>query len=301
MVLLALICICGFLLAYIPAQMSETHTNEIVELYFDDAGYSLSKFKENWEAKIESYKLTSTQGHTIPVTYVCANGNYQINTIILVHWHEANHEAMYPIAEAFLEKGWNVVLYDQRAHGQNTAETVTFGYLESQDLQDVIDFTYNKSNGATIGALGQSMGAATIAYYSGTEHASQYLDFAVVDSSFSGMYEEICWGISKSKISLSSTALTNLGSAFCKQVYGYKYSEVNIRERIRLNNTPTLIMHSRQDKKCPYYMGEELYNNIPHSNKEFITFNKSEHLFSFWDEKERYVQSVFSFIDEFVR
>ena len=82
--------------------MSETHTNKIVKLYFKDTGYSLSEFKENWESKIEHYELTSTLKHKIPVTYICPNRNYENKTIILIHWHEANHEAMYPIAEVFL-------------------------------------------------------------------------------------------------------------------------------------------------------------------------------------------------------
>ena len=193
------------------------------------------------------------------------------------------------------------MLYDQRAHGQNTAKTVTFGCFESQYLQEVVDFTYKKSNGATLGAIGQSMGAATIAYYSGTEHANEYLDYAVVDSSFSGMYEEIHYGISKSHVPLPVTALTNLGSSFCKLIYGYSYSDISITEQMRSNNIPTLIMHSKQDNKCPYYMGEELYNSISHPDKKLITFENSEHLFSFWNEKSRYMKAVFDFIDEFVR
>jgi esterase/lipase len=67
------------------------------------------------------------------------------------------------------------------------------------------------------------------------------------------------------------------------------------------NKIPTLVMHSKRDNKCPYYMGKELYESIPHTDKQLITFENSEHLFSFWDERERYIQSVFSFIDKFVK
>jgi uncharacterized protein len=291
--------LCGFLLAYIPSQMSERHTNEIVNLYFEDTGYSLDSFNDKWKPKAEQYTLTSNQGHTIPVTYICAKGNYENNTIILVHWHESNHSAMYPIAEIFLEQGWNVVLYDQRAHGNNTASTVTFGYLESLDLQEVVDFTHEKSKDSMLGVLGQSMGAATIAYYSGTEHSRQYLDFAIIDSAFNGMYEEIYWETSKGKVPLPSKALTNLGNEFFKVIYGYRYSDVNIVKQIGTSSIPTLVMHSKKDNKCPYYMGKELYEIIPHSKKRFITFESSKHLFSFWDEKKRYMDEVFLFIEEF--
>lgn len=293
--------ICGFLLAYIPAQMSEKHTNEIVALFYNDTGYSSNDFYAKWESKMEEYNLTSTKGHTIPVTYICSDGNYDNDTIILVHWHESNHTVMYPIAEEFLNKGWNVVLYDQRAHGKNSAKTVTFGYYESLDLQDVVDFIYEKSSGAIIGALGQSMGASTVAYYSGSEHASRYLDFTVIDSAYSGMYEEICWEISQAKIPIPSDALATLGSKFCKLIYGYSYSEVNIVEKISSSNIPTLVMHSKVDQKCPYYMGEELYENISHTGRRLVVFENSKHLFSFWDEKERYVNEVFGFIDDFVK
>lgn len=138
--LIFLICLTGFLLAYIPAQMSEKHTNDIIELYFHDAGYSPDSFSTAWNDKLEAYTLTSEAGYTIPVYYICPNGAYDNKTMILVHWHEANHIAMYPIAEILLERGWNVVLYDQRAHGKNTAPTVTFDYIESVDLKQVVDF-----------------------------------------------------------------------------------------------------------------------------------------------------------------
>lgn len=290
----------GFLFAYISSQMSEQHTNEIVELFFQDAGYSVDSFNTIWASKVEQYNLVSEQGHIIPVFYICPNEDYNNKTIILIHWHESNHIAMYPIAEKFLEQGWNVVLYDQRAHGKNTAKTVTFGYLESLDLHQVVDFIFQKSNGAIIGALGQSMGAATLAYYSGKEHASQHLDFAVIDSSFSGMYDEIYWEVSKAKFPLPSKALTTLGSGFCKLIYNYSFSDIDIVEEIGSNSIPTLVLHSKSDQKCPFYMGQELFDLIPHSKKEFVTFEDSDHLFSFWDETERYMNKVFSFIDEFV-
>ncbi|MDF2589239.1 MAG: hypothetical protein K0S41_3080 [Anaerocolumna sp.] len=301
LLLIILICTGGFLLAFIPSHMSEKHTNKIVNLYFDDVGYSRSEFISTWEAKMNNFELISNSDYVIPVTYICPKENLNNKTMILVHWHESNHEAMYPLAEVFLEKGWNVVLYDQRAHGKNSAKTVTFGYLESLDLQVVIEDVYKKSNDAVVGALGQSMGAATIAFYSGTEHANKYLDFAIIDSAYSSMDSEINWEIESVKLPLISDVFTSLGSTFCKLLYGYDFYDVNIKNQIQHNEIPTLIMHSKKDNKCPYYMGEELFNTIPHSKKEFITFRNSEHLFAFWDEKERYVDSVFSFIDKYVK
>ncbi|WP_206458982.1 alpha/beta hydrolase [Anaerovorax sp. IOR16] len=300
MTLVFLTGIVGFLLAYIPAHMSEKHTNDIVKIYYQDVGYTTDTFNSTWLNQIQSYELTAEQGYTIPVYYICPNEVYENKTIILVHWHESNHTVMYPIAEVFAKQGWNVVLYDQRAHGKNTAKTVTFGYLESVDLQQVVDFVFEKSNGAMIGALGQSMGAATIAYYSGTKHANQCLDFAIIDSAYSSMEDEIYSEISKQKIPLPAKALTSLGSGFCKLIYGYSFSDVDIIKQVKSNNSLTLVMHSKCDGKCPYYMGEQIFNAIPHDSKRLITYEESDHLFSFWDEKERYCEEIFLFMDEYL-
>ncbi len=289
------VCLIGFLLAYIPAQMTEEHTNDMVELYFQETGFSIEHFMDTWEASIIEYKIDSQAGYSIPIYYICPQGTYENKTIILVHWHEGNHAAMYPIAEIFLEQGWNVVIHDQRAHGKNTATTVTFGYLESLDLEQVVDFVKGKAKQQIIGALGQSMGASTVAYYSGSEHANKYLDFAIIDSPFSGMYHEIKWQIMNAKIPLPSKALTSLGSFFCKLIYGYSFSDVDIVEQARTNRIPTLLMHSKSDQKCPYYMSEEIFKAIPHESKKLITYENSYHLFAFWEEQDRYTTEVFAF------
>lgn len=295
-VVMFIICISGFLIAYIPSKMSEKRTDDIVKLYFQDTGYSVDSFNNRWGGLIQEFKIESHLGHTIPVYYITQDNNYENKTIILVHWHESNHIAMYPIAELFLDEGWNVVLYDQRSHGKNTANTVTFGYLESQDLSQVVDYTKGKTKDNTLGILGQSMGASTIAYYLRSEEAKEDLSFAIIDCPYSGMYDEISWEILKGKVPVIANGLTIIGSAFCKALYGYSFKDVDIVEQVKQSSTPTLVLHSRTDQKCPYYMSEDIFNAIPHEQKEFITFENSDHLFSFWDEQERYSEGIFLFI-----
>lgn len=292
-----LILILDCILVYGVMHMTMSHTGQIVSLYNEDTGYMSNEFDDRWAKQMESYQLTSNLGHEIPIYYICGSKDYNNKTMILVHWHESNHKAMYPIAEVFLEQGWNVVLYDQRAHGMNTAPTVTFGYLESKDLEQVVDLVRNKTNGQLLGVLGQSMGAATIAYYSGTIHAAKNIDFAIIDSAFSSMYDEISWEVAKLKIPFPKKLFVSLGSKLYKAFYGYSFKDVDIVKQMKTNKIPTLVMHSKKDDKCPYYMGEALFNAIPHNKKVFITYEHSAHLFSFWDEKARYVQEINTFVE----
>ena len=43
-IIVIVIGILGFLIAYIPSKMSEKHTNDIVDLYFQDTGYDINSF-----------------------------------------------------------------------------------------------------------------------------------------------------------------------------------------------------------------------------------------------------------------
>ncbi|WP_066498271.1 alpha/beta hydrolase [Abyssisolibacter fermentans] len=288
----------GILLAYIPSRMTKKHTNEIVELFLNDMNYDLLDFNNKYGNKIRDIELSSRYGHKIPVKYIFSDNSFDNSTIVLVHWHETNHTAMIPLAEMFLANGYNVVLYDQRAHGENTAKTVTFGYYEKDDLEDVIEYIESQmSKENIIGVLGQSMGAATIGYYLGSFHASQHLDFAIMDSSFGSMYSEIKWNIEMgTKVQLPTTYFLKLGSMANLILFGYTYEEVSILEAMKNNMVPTLILHSKTDMVCPYYMGKDLHNAIPHNEKRMITFENSNHVEAFFNESERYKEEVLDFI-----
>ncbi len=289
--------ILGFLIAFISSKMSPKYGEHVVDIFCQDTGFNRNAFNEKWEEHSKKLEVTSSLGHTIPIYYITKEKDYNNKTVILVHWHMSNHKVMYPIAELFLQEGWNVVLYDQRAHGENSAATVTFGYLESEDLAQVIDFTKAKNGNERVGVMGQSMGAATIAYYLGSEEAKNKLSFAVLESPYSSMYDEIAWKITQNKIPLLEESLTSLGSIFCKLLYGYSFQSINQVERVKASDTPTLMFHSKVDKVCPYYMGEALFKAISHDRKKFVTFEKSNHLAAFWDEPERYQEELFSFIN----
>jgi pimeloyl-ACP methyl ester carboxylesterase len=60
------------------------------------------------------------------------------------------------VAERFTRRGYDVVVYDSRAHGESEGEACTYGYYEKQDLRRVIDTV----DGGPVAVLGISLGGA---------------------------------------------------------------------------------------------------------------------------------------------
>jgi pimeloyl-ACP methyl ester carboxylesterase len=81
-------------------------------------------------------------------------------TVVLVHGHGSNKNAMLPWAEV-LHADYNLVLFDQRNHGQSFGTETTVGVRERMDLDAVVAWVRATYAPPNIAVLGNSMGAIT--------------------------------------------------------------------------------------------------------------------------------------------
>jgi dipeptidyl aminopeptidase/acylaminoacyl peptidase len=78
--------------------------------------------------------------------------------VIILHGHGGSLDWDLHRAPALHEAGFNVFLFDFRAHGRSEGRLATFGYLERRDVLGAVE--YLKSRGvSSIGLLGFSYGA----------------------------------------------------------------------------------------------------------------------------------------------
>jgi pimeloyl-ACP methyl ester carboxylesterase len=81
-------------------------------------------------------------------------------TVVLVHGHGTNKNAMLPWAEV-LHADYNLVLFDQRNHGQSFGTETTVGVRERTDLEAVVAWLRTTHAPTDVAILGNSMGAIT--------------------------------------------------------------------------------------------------------------------------------------------
>lgn len=249
------------------------------------------------EYKIETIKLTSSfDGHTIPADFIYSD-NKEGNFVVMTHGLGGNRYTNYPIAEYFLENGYNVITYDQRSSNENTAEKTTFGYWEKYDLIDCINYAKNLSNGKKIAVWGTSFGGATAVQAVAYEKTQDDISFLILDCPVSDMAWMIEEEIKAMDMGIPIDYMMWCGNTVNKLQLGFSYEDADSAKQAKNINIPTLVINSKVDKVTPYFMGEDIYNNLSSTKKEIWTVKDSEHTEMWLDYNEEYRSRVTNFIE----
>lgn len=242
---------------------------------------------------IKKLEIDSTfDSHKIPADYIYAlgkEGEKDNQTVILVHGLGGNRYSSYPLAEMFLEKGYNVVAYDQRSSNENTAQYTTFGYWEKYDLTDYIDYVREQAPEQEIGVWGTSFGGATAGLAMENKDIENKIDFLILDCPVSNMKWMIEEELRKMDVGLPISYMTLCGNVINKMKLGFYYEDANVCNAIKDIEIPVLIINSQMDTVTPQFMGQDIYDAISREdNKEIWTVKDSAHAEMWLDHNEEY-------------
>ena len=173
----------------------ETHQN--VRGYLEKHGYdidgALAKLEEQGKVVREETVGSSTSEYGIPLLTISEPANERV--AILIHGLDGTKLGTLPVAEMFLDMGYNVIAYDQPNSGDREPRINTLGVKESLDALDVLTYA-EQQNPTGVVMWGTSYGGATTAYAAG--QAEERLDAIILDSPMSngldmtrGVLEEI--------------------------------------------------------------------------------------------------------------
>ena len=265
---------------------------------FNNKNFDLEEFKSKYT--IETIQIESTLGeHMIPADYIIVNGDKDKDTIVLVHGLGGNRWTNYIVADMFLENGYNIITYDQRSSGENTAQYTTGGYLESNDLADCVMYLKEYINDdKKIGIWGTSFGGATAGIYLGSDGANENIDFAILDCPMSNINYMITTEMEQMDTGIPVDFMLSMGSVITKMKLGFSFKDIDVPNHIDKTEVPILVINSRVDEVTPYFMGEDIYNSVPHKNKKIFTVEDSKHAEIFFDYPDEYKSNIFDFIEQ---
>lgn len=267
-----------------------TSDQVLVDWLVNDKGYDVDAFKSKYN--VEEISIHSSTGdHSIPASYIygTVENDRSASTIIMVHGLYGNRISNYPVAEMFLEMGWNVITYDQRSSGGNTAPHTTFGYLESLDLVDYTAYAAeNVAEGNHIAVWGQSMGSATVQNAMDDEFFASEVDMVILDCPMGDM-----------KSIIGAKGISGVFSdMLLKKNLGFGYDDQSVYHQIRDTDIPVLIVGSKADERIPYAVAESIFETIQNENKYIFYVEDSAHSDIYFDHPEEYRKAVKEFISD---
>jgi hypothetical protein len=77
-------------------------------------------------------------------------------TIVYLHGVADNRASVVGVAQRYVPRGYDVLAYDSRAHGDSSGEACTYGYYEKRDLMKALNFL----QAPPVAIIGVSLGAA---------------------------------------------------------------------------------------------------------------------------------------------
>ena len=217
-------------------------------------------------------------------------------TVMLVHGYRSWPERDFAtVVKYFGENGFNVFMYDRRAHGKSDGKYITFGVLDRYDLRDWTVYVDGLcENRLPILWDGISMGGATVCMASSLE-LPENLKAIVADCPYTTPKEEMRYSMLH-YYHIPPFPLIYTVDRVARIVAKFGFTGCDSRKEVAKTKIPVFFAHGQADNFVPHFMGEEIYNAC-NSPKEFLSVPDAIHGFSYIVATEEYQQKLMAFLE----
>ncbi len=212
--------------------------------------------------------------------------------IIVCHGHGSNKGNVLFAAGFLHRSGYEVFLFDFRAHGESDGDFATLGWLEPDDLKAAIEYLKKEVNPKSTGVIGFSMGGATAITTAGQ---TSEIRAVIADSSFADRSELIVQAVKY----VFPPPLAYLTPIFAG------LQGLNLHENLPINYagkiSPNALLIIQGDKD--HLVGTEdavsLYDNAKEP-KELWIVPDTPHVAAHRTQRSEYERRVLAFFDEYL-
>ncbi|MBR7162390.1 MAG: alpha/beta fold hydrolase [Clostridia bacterium] len=213
--------------------------------------------------------------------------------VICVHGYRSNGRRCFGgFVPALNDQGLDVLLVDDRAHGDSEGKWTGFTVLDRIDVKCWIENM--KGSYDKIYLFGNSMGAATCGLV-----AADIPEIAglVFDCGFTSPMEAFRTRVKDKMPSFLSEPVFFFGRLWCRMILGFDFKKVSTLEEMKKVQCPVLFIQGGNDKIVPKEMAEKLFEACPSESKRLEIFEEAEHSASFYVERERYLSLLHEFFN----
>lgn len=216
---------------------------------------------------------------------------------ILVHGYHGRYYSLDRQAEYFNKLGFNVLMYNNRAHDESDGKYLTLGYKEKDDLKMIINEVIKWDKDAQIFVYGVSMGAF-ITMMALDKNAPANVKCGIEDCGYSSIESELKHQL----ISLNLKAkkfIYFVGKTYTKLFYHYDL-KTNTADSLKETKIPFLFIHGALDEFVP--INEVKINYEVHNKdvyKELVIYPLAGHNESYSVYNEDYEKTLYNFLKRY--
>lgn len=200
------------------------------------------------------------------------------------------------LSHYYITRGFQMLLVDERAHGQSEGTYVGFGCMDRLDAERWIDFVLKKlGEDCEIFLQGISMGGATVLMTSGLKLPPQVKGI-ISDCGFTSA-KEVFTHVLQNMYHIPAFPLIQISDFLNKRRAGYGLEQCNAAREVRKAEVPILLIHGDQDTFVPCRMCREIYENCP-GKKKMLLIHGAGHAESYYKEEKKYEEALDTFIRE---
>lgn len=218
----------------------------------------------------------------------------QHNWVILIHGYKSNNMNMMSYGAEYYERGYNVLLPDNRAHGKSEGDYIGMGWLDKDDIVCWINWIVKKDSKAKIIIHGVSMGGATTMMLSGEnkDHVVGYIE----DCGYTSVWDIFASELHK-RFSLPTFPVLDISSMVSQIKAGYSFKEASSLKQVKKCQKPMLFIHGGKDDFVPTEMVYQLYDAAT-CIKDIYIVDQAGHAESKDYDPEIYWNKIFAFINQ---
>lgn len=219
-------------------------------------------------------------------------------TILLAHGYRSSYLLDFSLVfDVYHKLGFNMLVPEQRSHGQSEGKYITFGVKESDDMLDWL--TYHNAAWGEIPVIfhGMSMGASTVLYLSDAD-LPENVQGVIADCGFTSP-KEIIKRVYRRVIHLPAGPSVLAAEWFARIFGGFSLIQKDTRWALQNSKVPVLMVHGMADDFVPSTMTRQGYDACT-SEKQLLLVADASHGVSFLSDPVGYASAVFYFLKRHV-
>src|SRR4051794_5648087 len=202
------------------------------------------------------------------------------NTVIACHGLASNKSNQLILSRGFVPNGYNVLIFDFRAHGESGGQLSSFGDLERRDVLAAVRYLREQrpQQSQHIFGVGASMGAAAlIAAAADASPEGQAIEAVAVYGTYDSLAGELRTVSREHFLSPMRWAVDHLGLPFAGAQVGADLNDFSpAREVERIWPRPILVIHGTRDEVIDFEHGRRLFDAASQP-KERIWLENADH------------------------